>query len=158
MTTKPNNKLLIIVIGILLATNIAMIVFFINGRPAERKGMRAEKRAMMTAFLQKEIGFTSQQLAQYDSLNQQHHTRIKAMFDAAKAEKEIQFKQLAAASFSDSAINRAAALSAGKQKEMEADMLMHCRDIRRICTTAQLPAFDSLFYSMLNKRMDDRKK
>ncbi|WP_301922383.1 hypothetical protein [Ferruginibacter sp.] len=158
MTTKPNNKILLLIIGILLVTNISMLLFFINGRPAERRGMRAERKAMMTTFLQKEIGFSPQQLQQYDSLNALHRSKVKTMFEYAGKEKENQFKQLAASNFSDSSINITAGLTAGKQKEIEVEIFINIKKIRTICTPEQQPKFDSLFYPMLNKRMDDRKK
>jgi protein CpxP len=158
MTTKPNNKILLLIIGILLLTNISMLLFFINSRPAERRGMRSERKAMMTAFLQKEIGFSQQQLQQYDSLNALHRSKVKTMFEDAGKEKENQFKQLAASNFSDSSINVNAGLAAGKQKEIEVEIFANVKNIRSICTPEQQPKFDSLFYPLLNKRMGDRKK
>lgn len=158
MTTKPNSKLFLAIIGILLVTNIAMLIFFLKGKPAERNGMRAGKKAMMMTFFQNEIGFSQQQLVQYDSLNEQHRRRVRAMFEAARKEKEGQFKEMAASNFSEQAIDSIASLSAGKQKAMEAEIFYNYKNIRNICQPAQLPAFDSLFYSVLNKRPEERKK
>ncbi len=158
MTTKPNSKLLLIIIGILLVTNIAMLIILLKGRPVEKNGMRAGKKAMMMTFLQKEIGFSQQQLVQYDSLNEQHRRKVRSMFEAARKEKEGQIKEMTASNFNEQAIDSIASLSAGKQKAMEAEMFYNYKNIRNICNPAQLPAFDSLFYSVLNKRPDDRKK
>lgn len=157
MTKKPNNKILLLIIGILLVTNIVVLWFFMNGKPLERRNMRAERKAMMSAFLQKDIGFSQQQLQQYDSLSEQHRRKVRTMFDDARSEKESHFDQLAANNFSDSSINSIAVLSAGKQKEMETEMFIYVKSIRNICTPQQKPKFDSLFYTMLNKRMDDKK-
>jgi protein CpxP len=158
MTTKPNNKLLLLLIGFLLVTNVAMLLFFMNSRPTERKGMRAERKAMMTSFLQNEIGFSQQQLTQYDSLTEQHKRTVRAMFESARKDKESQVKQLTADNFSESSINGLSTVAAAKQKEMEVEMFTHFKNVRNICTPAQLPKFDSLFYTMLNKRPEDRKK
>jgi hypothetical protein len=158
MTTKPNNKLLLLVIGFLLVTNITMLLFFMNGRPAERRNMRAERKAMMISFLKKEIGFSQEQLTQYDSLTEQHKRKVRSMFESAGKDKEGQVKQLTADNFSDSSINSIAGVASTKQKEMEIEMFTHFKYVRNICTPAQLPKFDSLFYTMLNKKPDERKK
>jgi hypothetical protein len=49
-------------------------------------------------------------------------------------------------------------LAAAKQKDMEIEMFANYKNIRNLCTPVQLPKFDSLFYTMLNKRPEDRKK
>jgi hypothetical protein len=60
--------------------------------------------------------------------------------------------------FSDSSINSIAGMAATKQKEMEVEIFTHFKGVRNICTQAQLPKFDSLFYTIMNKKPDDRKK
>jgi Spy/CpxP family protein refolding chaperone len=80
------------------------------------------------------------------------------MFELARKDKETQVKQLTADNFSDSSINALAAMAASKQTEMEMETFTHFKNVRSICTPAQLPKFDSLFYTMLNKRPDSRKK
>jgi protein CpxP len=158
MNAQPKNKILLIIIGILLLANLALISFFIINKAAAKKGMRRDRNAMITEFLQKDIGFNQQQLHQYDSLNGQHRIKIKAMFDEIRNDKEQQFKQLTIDNFSDSSINNTAALSAGKQKEIEIVVYKHFKDIRNLCTPQQQPKFDSLFYKVLNKKNDNRKK
>lgn len=158
MNTQPKSKILLIIIGILLVANLVLLSFFMINKPAAKKGMRGDRKAMIAEFLQKEIGFNQQQLQQYDSLNQQHRTKVKAMFDEVRNDKENQFKQVTSANFSDSSIINTAALSAGRQKEIEIVMFKHFKDIRNLCTPQQQPKFDSLFYKVLNKKNDERKK
>ncbi len=158
MSTQPKSKILLIIIGILLVANLVLLCFFITNKPAEKKGMRGDRKAMITAFLKNDIGFSQQQIQQYDSLNQLHHTKVKTMFDEARNDKEKQFKQMTSDGFSDSAISNAAYLFANKQKQIQTAMFKHFKDIRGLCTPQQQPKFDSLFYSMLNRRNDERKK
>lgn len=158
MNTQPNNKRLLIIIGILLLANLVLVSFLILNKPVAKRPMRGDRKAMITSFLQKEIGFNQQQLQQYDSLNEHHRTKIKAMFDEARSDKENEFKQLAINNFSDSSIINTAAIFAGKQKEIEIVMFKHFKEIRTLCTPQQQPKFDSLFYKMLNRRNEDRKK
>ena len=158
MNTQPKSKILLIAIGILLVANLVLLCFFIANKPVEKKGSRGDRKAMMVAFLKNDIGFNQQQLQQYDSLNEKHRTKIKTVFDAARTDKEKQFKQMTNDDFSDSAIINTAALFADKQKEIQIVMFKHFKDIRNLCTPQQQPKFDSLFYSMLSKRNDERKK
>lgn len=158
MNTQPNNKRLLIIIGILLLANLVLVSFFILNKPVAKRPIRGDRKAMITSFLQKEIAFNQQQLQQYDSLNEQHRTKIKAMFDAARSDKENEFKQLATDNFSDSSIINTVTIFASKQKEIEIVMFKHFKDIRTLCTPQQQPKFDSLFYKMLSRRNEDRKK
>ncbi len=157
MTTQPKSKILITIIGILLITNIALLSFYFLNRPAPNK-VRADRAAMISAFLQNDLGFNQQQLKQYDSLNTQHRILIKAKFDEMRLNKENEFKQLTKDNFSDSSINNSAASFAGKQKEVEITMFKYFKDIRNLCTPQQLPKFDSSFYKIMNRRNDERKK
>ncbi|MBL0145835.1 MAG: hypothetical protein IPP48_08815 [Chitinophagaceae bacterium] len=45
----------------------------------------------MAIFLKNEIGFSTLQIKQYDSLHQLHKEKMKADFDAMKMSKEQQF-------------------------------------------------------------------
>ena len=158
MSTQSKNKILLIIIGILLITNIALVSFYSLSKPAEKKGVRPDRTAMISAFLKNELKFSQPQLSQYDSLSNQHRILIKAKFDAIKKEKESEFNQLTQDNFNDSSINNTAVLFSTKQKEIEIIMFNYFKDIRNLCTPQQQPKFDALFYKMLTKKNDERKK
>lgn len=142
---------------VLLVTNIVMLAFFLNMGP-EKRGSRNGKAGMLTEFLKKEIGFSPQQLLQYDTLSNLRHEKMKSSFNDMRNSKEQQLKELGAGAFSDSAISIAADKSAAIQKEMELNMLHYFATIRKLCTPDQLPKFDSLFYKVWNKRGEGRNK
>ncbi len=157
MSTQTKNKILVIAVAILLLTNMAMLFFFLKYREHGKKGWHGDHEAIMSGFLQKQVGFTPQQIQQYDTLSKEHRDKMKAMFDEAGKNRESQLKQLAAAGFSDSAINSTAEQSSGKQKILAVSMFQHLRDVRGLCTPAQVPVFDSLVSTILG-RHDERKK
>ena len=80
MSTTSKNKILLITVVVLLLTNIAMLFLFLNKGP-EKRDPRGGREAMMTEFLQKEIGFSPQQIQQYDSLSKQHREKMKTDID-----------------------------------------------------------------------------
>jgi Spy/CpxP family protein refolding chaperone len=161
MSTQTKSKLYILIIGILLVTNIAMLFFFWgdkrdNGRNNKRNN---DPSAMMKNFLKKDVGFNDQQVQQYDTLSKQHREKMKAQFDSLKTNKEQQFKELGSKGFNDSAIVEMANRSSEKQKLMELQMLNYFATVRKICTPEQQPKFDSLFYKIWSKKKKpDEKK
>ena len=159
MSTQTKSKLYLLIIGILLITNIAMLFFFYGNKDGGKKGNRGGDRgAMMKEFLQKEIGFNPQQVQQYDTLNKQHKEKMKAAFDAMRGNKEQQFKELGSKGFSDSAIADVILQSVEKQKLMELQIFNHFAAVRKICTAGQLPKFDSLVYKILSRKGDNKKR
>jgi len=157
MNTQPKSKLLIIIIGILLISNIILASFFLL-KPASKKMMRGDRYAQISIFLQNEVGFSIEQLNLYNSLNEHHKIKIKALFDRVKNEKDIQLKLLIAQHFNDTAIVKTAAQFVANQQQIEMVMFNHFKDIRNLCTPEQQPKFDSLFYTILSKRDHEIKK
>jgi len=155
----PKSKLLLIIIGILLLSNIVLLSFLMLNKPAQKRGMRGGDRyAVISSFLKTDIGFSKEQLQQYDTLHAHHRTIIKAMFDSVRSNKEIYLKDLSSSHFSDSAITATATLSVNNQKDIEVLIFRHFRDIMSICTPEQQPKFDSLFYKVLNRKNEEQKK
>lgn len=159
MSTQTKSKLYLLIIGILLITNIAMLFFFLDKKDNNKKPNRGnDKSAMMKEFLKTDVGFTDQQLLQYDTLSRRNRERIKADMDAMKSAKEEQFKELGSKGFSDSAIVAAAIKAADNQKQVEEKMLGYFATVRKLCTAEQLPKFDSLFYKMWSKKKPPTEK
>jgi protein CpxP len=160
MGTPTKSKLYLLIIGILLVTNIAMLFFFMGNKDEGRRGGNRgnDRSAMMRGFLENEIGFNEAQLQRYDTLSKQRKEKMKADMEAFKNNKEQQFKELGTKGFSDSAIAVAINQSAENQKMMELQMMNHFAAIRKICTAEQQPKFDSLFYKIWNKKKKPEEK
>jgi periplasmic protein CpxP/Spy len=144
------NKILILAIAALLITNIAMLVFFLN-KP-DHKGFKRGRDAALTAFVQQDLGFSQQQMQQFDSLGKQHKEKVKQVMDTLRNKKEQVLKDLALAGFSDSALDVSASGSASGQKAMELLMLQHFKNIRNLCTPAQQSKFDTLYYKLWHRK------
>jgi len=159
MINKQNrSKVFLVIIGILLVANIAMVSFFLLKKDGGKRDKKPEWKTVISGFLKNEIGFDTVQLKQYDSLSDRHKDNMKNLMDSLRSTKEKQFKELAAVNFSDSAMNAVADRSAATQKTMELKMFNHLRNIRLLCKPEQLPKFDSLFGKVLNRRGGENKK
>ena len=157
MSTQSKSKLFLLIIGILLVTNIGMLIFFTVYKEQPKNRGRGWD-AMLKEFLQKDIGFSAPQLQQYDTLSKKQKEDFKASLNALKNNKEQEFKDLGSKGFSDSAIDNAILQSAENQKSMEFKMLTNMVAIRKLCTADQLPKFDSLIYKVWTHKPDNKKK
>jgi protein CpxP len=158
INTQNKSKVFVAIIVMLVITNIALVSLFLMKKDPGKRDKYEERKTMIAAFLKNEIGFSTAQLQQYDTLSSNHRDNIKKMFDSLKSSKDRQFRQLAAGNFTDSVMNVVADQSAVSQKMMELQMFNHLKNIRAICTADQLPKFDSLFAKVLNKRGGEGRK
>ncbi|MEO6723487.1 MAG: Spy/CpxP family protein refolding chaperone [Ferruginibacter sp.] len=152
---KIRSKIYLLIIGILLLTNILLLVFL---RQQPTQNFHQDRRAYIAAFLKDEIGFDQQQLQQFDTLSKNHRERMSRIWEKGRGSKGEQFRQLAAGNFTDSVINAVAEQSANKQKAVEVIMCTHLRNIRTLCKPEQLSKFDSLFGKVFNRRGEGKKK
>jgi hypothetical protein len=110
MNKQPQNKILILIIGILLLANIATLSFFMMKTSDKPKTARLDKKAMISSFLQQEVGFTKEQMNRYDTMSKQLGNHL--------AQQRTGFKKLASM-VTDSAIQFAAGDISNQQKGFE---------------------------------------
>ena len=158
MNKQPQNKVLILIIGILLVANIATLSFFMMKKCDKPRTTKSDKKVMISNFLQQEVGFTKEQLNRYDTMSKQHRLEMRQSFDGMATQREQVFTKLAGNDFNDSAIQLAAVDISNQQKDFELLMLRHLDEIRGICTPQQKPIFDAGFYKIISKRGGREKK
>jgi len=159
MSSSSKTKILVTAVIFLLLTNIAMLVFFLCCKgPGRKDNHGGGREAMMRTFLQKDIGFTAQQMQQYDTLAKNHKENMKSSMDAVRNNREQDLKEISSNGFNDSVISLAATRSSARQKEMLEKMFLYFKDIRNLCSPEQQPKFDSLFYKVLSRKDDKHKK
>ena len=157
MSTQAKSKMYLLIIVVLLISNFGMLYMFTSHKEQPKNRGRGWD-TMLKEFLQKDIGFSTAQLQQYDTLSKQQKEDMKGSFSGMKNRKEQQLKKLGSSAFSDSAINEAVQQSAEGQKIMELNLLNNLVAIRKLCTAEQLPKFDSLIYKAWTKKPDSKKK
>ena len=149
-----NNKALIVIIVILLLTNIALTTFFLGMKPPPRKDMRDEpdRPPKTSALLKNDLGFTEDQMNQYDSLRKEHWKAIKPLFKEINATKDSFYLNLRDTVINETELDNMADSIGMKQKKIDRLISNYFRSIRDICTPRQMPIYDSLIQKTV-KRM-----
>lgn len=143
MDTISKNKSLISIIIFLLITNLAMLIFFLVLNNQGQRNSHGHDQNGISGLLQKEVGFTKEQLDTYQSLRKDEFDKVHTLFDELRKAKTDFYNLIYTSQASDSSVNRAADLIAEKQKTLDLQMFNHFERVRNICTTDQLQKFDT---------------
>lgn len=149
MNSLTKNKALVSIIIFLLITNIAMLLFFLElNKPVQRNGHGRDQNGM-SGMLQKDVGFTKEQLDSYQALRKEQFEKGHPLFDDLRNAKMDFYNLIYTAQVSDSSVNKAADLIAEKQEMLDLQMFKHLKMVRNICTPDQLQKFDSTIKKVL---------
>ena len=155
MDTIKKYKALVSIIIFLLITNFAMLIFFmVISKPVDRKYRNHEQNGIYT-LLQKEVGFSKDQLDQYQDLRNQQRKNVSPLFNEIKKSKEDFYELLYSGNVSDSLINADADSIAQTQKKIDLQMFNHFKMVRNICKPDQVQKFDSSMKKVIT-RMTNR--
>ncbi|HYE54792.1 MAG TPA: periplasmic heavy metal sensor [Chitinophagaceae bacterium] len=155
------NKILLFLIGILLVTNVVLLVFSVNREKRTEKQPhtnRPSRTAIMKSYLKDSIGFSEQQLAQFDKIRAEHDKNIKPLFDEMRQAKLAFYTLLKEPGTTDSAMSAAAANIAEKQKAVDMAFYKHFRDVRMLCTPDQQAGYDSLVQQIIRRMVAPPKR
>ncbi len=154
MSTASRNKNLIFIIAVLLLTNIAVLVYFlVFKKPEEQPRFTQEKRTgMVIEMLQKDAGFTDEQIAKYKQLKDLQEKTVKPMFDEMRKAKDSLFRLMTKPDISDSVVNSVADVIAQKQKALDLQTFNHFKNVRALCRDkVQAIKYDSAIFRMFKK-------
>ncbi len=126
-----------------------MLVFFLFlNEPASKSSSTAEQGRFSKA-LQKDVGFTKEQLDQYQQLRKANLDRVRPLFNDVRNAKFSLYDLLYTEPVSDSVINNRARIIGAKQEELDIQMFKHFERARKICTQQQLPKFDTAIKQLI---------
>ena len=151
MSTSKNRPL-IFIIAVLLLTNIAVLGYFLWFKKDHPSGGNNDRgRNGIATALQKEVGFSDEQVAQYKQLKDEQSKKFRPLFEDMRKSKDSLFRLLGNQSINDSVVNNIAEVISQKQKTIDVEMFNHFKKVRRLCTPDQLPKYDSLIQRMMRK-------
>ncbi len=149
MTYFRNNKMLLLIIAALIVTNIGVLYFHVWKK---HKPRHRSMKEMVMEKLEKEVGFSKQQLATYDTIRTKHFESMGPLFEELKSAKENFFKLVSQPDVSDSVISNYSSAISNKQESIDTKMLRYFWSLKNICTEEQKPKMDS-FLVNITKRM-----
>ncbi len=126
-----------------------MLVFFIFLNEPASKETSNENQSRFSKSLQKDVGFTKEQLDQYQVLRKAQLEKVHPLFNDVRNAKFGLYDLLYTGPVSDSIINIRAALIGTKQKDLDIQMFRHFERARKICTREQLPKFDTAIKKLI---------
>lgn len=135
-------KTLVGIIIFLLITNVAMLIFFIVlSKPVKKQ--RNHEFSGMYYSLQKDVGFSKDQLAQYQTLRNEQMQKMKPLFNELRNAKKDFYGLIYSGNISDSLINADADSISQKQKRLDMNMFKYFQKVRSLCLPDQTQKFDS---------------
>jgi hypothetical protein len=152
MRSVLKNKVLVTIIGILLLANIVMLVFFISSMKTPEKENPAMKGPPPSpeSFLQTKLGFTEQQIQQFNLIKKEHQEKVNPLFDDMRKTKDQFFLQVKEP-VSDSYLDSLAGIIGQKQKNLDLQVFHTIQEIRAVCTPQQQFTFDTLLPKVVYK-------
>lgn len=153
MSAAAKSKILVSIIGVLLLVNIGMLIFFLWMNPGKKPERKPERpHFSMTSVLEKEVGFSKEQLQKFEQLREKHRKQLKPLFDSLRAAKDKFYKLLKDPALNDSILNDAARSIGESQEALDLRTFKQFQELKTICTPEQQPKLDSVIQGMV-KRM-----
>ncbi len=154
MSSKSKIRILLLITAIFLLANIALLIFCVWRHEPVRRSMRGERPVNgLSGFLQKDIGFSPDQMKQFDQLRQDHRDRMRPLFDSLRASKSRFYKLISDQAPNDSVMNYSLAAIGERQQAIDREVFQHFKTIRNLCTTDQQARYDSLVQKFLGRMM-----
>ncbi|MEO6915995.1 MAG: hypothetical protein ABI151_10380 [Chitinophagaceae bacterium] len=165
MRKISNSRILLFIIAVLLMSNISMLLFWYSMTRTDHRSSRGDMGwSPMSSFLEKKIGFSKEQMKQFETLRSEHRKNLKPMFEDLKLAKTNFYRLLNQSSPSDSIVSAEATIIGNKQKALDFRTFTNFRQLRQICTDQQRPVYDSLIPGLVsdmwfpNRRGMDKSK
>jgi protein CpxP len=128
-----------------------MVIFFlVLNKPVPKNSHERDPNGM-SGMLQKEVGFTKEQVDAYQALRKQHSDSIHMLFDNLRKSKTDFYNLMYSPQVADSSVTKAADLIAENQKILDLHMLSHFKMVRNICTADQLQKFDTSIKKVITR-------
>ena len=152
INSASKSRALLLITAILLVANIALLIFCFWMKEPAKKNQAADKPGRVVAtFLEKEIGFDSVQMKQFDQMHDAHRAKMRPLFDSLRAAKERFYELLNDSSAKDAILENYTGVIGQRQQIVDREIFKHFKKIREICTPAQQPLYDSLVQGFLRK-------
>jgi hypothetical protein len=155
MNYFKNNKALLLIIAALIVVNLGLLYFGFVDKDKHRVPKQSPTRTDMLERtkkkLKEDVGFSDEQVKQYEALRAKHWDSIDSKIDELAKAKESFINLTFDSRVSDSSISAAAERVCEKQKAIDEQMLRHFLSVRQLATGEQRPKMDSFLQKITRK-------
>jgi len=159
MNYFENNKVLLLIIATLILVNLGLLYYGFMDRdkhgPPRTLPSRSDMIKRTEEKLRNDVGFTDDQIMQYEKLRMTHFDSLDPKFEELGKAKENFLNLLYQSNVSDSAVSAASEKICAQQKSIDEQMLRHFISVRQLATDDQRPRMDS-FLQKITKHMSGR--
>ena len=149
MSQMKNTRVLISIIGLLLVSNIVLLVLLF-GRSNDRAAEPKERKGFSES-LKSEVGFNEAQLKEFEAMRTAHRANMKPLFEDLRETKNQFFYRITDTSLIDLKIDSASTIIGRKQAHLDAQVFRYFKRVRALCTPEQQPKFDSLYPGVIQR-------
>ena len=150
-----NNKWWAIAIVVLIAANMATLIFFWVTRLKEAQAKPSSADHVHwkgpSGLLLEELDFSAEQKNQYDQLFKENRPQIRRIRDSIHTAKDDFFSLLKNSNAKLDELQKKAAESARLQERLDMITFENFRKVKAICTPEQQKKFDSLIHKVLER-------
>lgn len=145
---KSSNKLLILVIGLLLVSNIVLVYFLMSGN-----GNKPPKRDRNdpTEVMIKEVGMDEKQAATHKQMKDEHFKNVRPLYDSLRAAKAAYFGLVKDNNVTDSLARVYRERIAGWQSTIDSMTFAHFRKMRNTLNAEQQPKYDEFVQKLMQR-------
>jgi protein CpxP len=148
---KRSNKTLLLIIAVLVLTNIAVLAYFLWYKKSDLPLKADREKNGIAEPLEKEVGFSSDQLAQYKMLKDKQHELIRPMYEGMRRSKDSLFRLLGSRDANDSTVVHLATSIGEQQRALDLETFSHFKRVRALCKPDQEIKYDSMLVRMFRK-------
>jgi Spy/CpxP family protein refolding chaperone len=138
-----------------------LIFFLVLAKPADKRFRNHDMNGMYKS-LQNEVGFSQEQLNQYKLLREEQMKNVRPLFNQVRESKRTFYALITSGQVPDSVVAADADSIAQKQKNLDTQMFLYFKNVRKICTPDQTAKFDSVMQKVIGRMVgrpgESRKK
>jgi periplasmic protein CpxP/Spy len=156
MTRPSRQKWLLVLVGILLATNIITLAVFWSTKKS--KDNKSQQRPRMGQFIVDQMKFDSVQEAAYWSLRDSMVEKQRPVWDSIRVAKKRFFDLTNQPGAADSLLQARANEVMAFQKRLDSITLRHFQQVRTLVHPDQVQKFDTVIQEIVNRMTPQRRQ
>lgn len=147
---KNSNKILTLVIGLLLVSNIVLVYFLVSGKKPPRKDRPDPSEVMI-----KEVGMDKEQSAIHKQMKDNHFKAVRPLYDSLRTAKATYFGLVKDTTISESTVKTYRDKIAAWQSTIDSMTFAHFRKMRSLLKPEQQVKYDEFVQKLMQRGRKD---